>query len=117
MSVNTFDPKALRVQMSDAAVSHVARQLSSSPHKVIRLAIKESGCSGYMYELEYADAPEPDDLQIQVRPNLDLYVCGQYLPIIHDTEVDYVTEGLNSYLRFKNPNAQSECGCGESFSI
>ena len=37
--------------------------------------------------------------------------------MVRGTEVDYVTEGLNSSLRFKNPNASTYCGCGESFAV
>jgi len=46
-----------------------------------------------------------------------LYVSAEDLPIVSGTEVDFVTEGLNSALKFKNPNAESHCGCGESFSV
>jgi len=117
MTVSTFDPAKLQIQMSDAAVTHITQQLASSNHKVIRLVIKESGCSGYMYELEYADSPQSGDLPVRIGSDLDIYVDGKYLTIINNTQVDYITEGLNSTLRFKNPNAHSECGCGESFSL
>ncbi len=91
MTVNTFDPEHLRIQMSDAAIKHLVKQLAASQQKIVRLAIKESGCSGYMYELEYADTSEKDDLRIEVRPDLPIYVSGKYLPVIHNTQVDYVT--------------------------
>lgn len=39
------------------------------------------------------------------------------LPLVRGTEIDLVVEGLNSVLKFRNPNAQVECGCGESFGV
>jgi len=52
-----------------------------------------------------------------VADDLSLYVSETDLPLVRGTEVDYVIEGLNGTLKFKNPNAESHCGCGESFSI
>jgi len=39
------------------------------------------------------------------------------LPFLDGTSVDFVRKGLNESFRFENPNAKSECGCGESFNV
>ena len=121
MAVESFDPRRdpptpIDISMSDAVVSHVLGQQNEA-EPVLRLSLTESGCSGYMYELDYAAEPAPGDRPIEIRPNLTLYVAAEHLALLQGTRIDYVTEGLNSLVKFNNPNAQSECGCGESFSI
>ena len=115
MSVNTFEPR--QISVTDAASAHIRSQIKQSGHKYLRLGVKESGCNGYMYTLEYIDQPANQDRVFEVANELSLYVTSQDLPLVSGTEVDFVTEGLNSVLKFKNPNAESHCGCGESFSI
>ena len=115
MSVRTFEPTQIAV--TPAAAAHIRSQIEKSGHKYLRLGVKESGCNGYMYTLDYLDEPAANDRVFEVAEALNLYVSTDDLPMVSGTEVDYVTEGLNSSLKFKNPNAESHCGCGESFSI
>ncbi|MGA0839541.1 MAG: HesB/IscA family protein, partial [Pseudomonadales bacterium] len=63
------------------------------------------------------DSPGAEDLKVPTDGSLALYVDRRDLPLVGGTTVDLVREGLNSSLRFKNPNAESHCGCGESFSL
>jgi iron-sulfur cluster assembly accessory protein len=115
MSVHTFEPTQIAV--TPAAATHIRRQIANSGHRYLRLGVKESGCNGYMYTLDYMDEPAENDRAFEVAESLNLYVSTDDLPMVSGTEVDYVTEGLNSSLKFKNPNAESHCGCGESFSV
>ena len=46
-----------------------------------------------------------------------VYVKQEHLPLVNGIEIDFVTEGVNSLFRFRNPNATAECGCGESFTV
>jgi iron-sulfur cluster assembly accessory protein len=122
MSVEVFDPGANRrtavdVKMTAEAIVHIKRQLERMPGKSLRLGIKESGCNGYMYELDYIDAVGNDDIAVDIDDALSIFIRDAHLPLVRGTEIDYVTEGLNSMLKFKNPNAEAECGCGESFSV
>lgn len=115
MSVSSFDPN--QISITDPARAHIQAQIASSGHRCLRLGVKESGCNGYMYTLDYIDQPAADDKVFDVGDSVQLYVSEQDLPLVRGTEVDYVTEGLNASLKFKNPNAESHCGCGESFAI
>lgn len=117
MSVETFNPGATGVQMSEAAAAHARRQLQRSGASAVRLGVKRSGCSGFSYQVDYVVEPEGDDTEFQVADNLAVYVSQDALPLVQGTEIDLVTEGLNSVLRFRNPNAVVECGCGESFAV
>lgn len=82
----------------------------------LRVAVKTSGCSGYAYALEFADAPAPDDLSFESE-GVRLLVDPKSLPMVDGTELDWVREGLNEGFKFNNPNASATCGCGESFAV
>jgi iron-sulfur cluster assembly accessory protein len=70
-----------------------------------------------MYELGYTDTAADTDLVCEVAPGVRVYVAADVLPLVQGTEIDYVREGINASLKFRNPNAEAECGCGESFSV
>ncbi|MGM0633821.1 MAG: HesB/IscA family protein [Pseudomonadota bacterium] len=119
MSVESFDPTQVELSVSDEAAAHFRRQLQSSPDaRAVRLSVKESGCTGYMYVVDLVrDDDAGRDLHVQVDDDIDLRVDRDSLAIINGTRIDLVTEGVNRQLRFLNPNAQDQCGCGESFNV
>jgi iron-sulfur cluster assembly accessory protein len=120
MTVDRFDPQAQdtrTITVTAAARAHLEYQVREHEQTAIRLGVKESGCNGYMYTLDYLDSPGPEDLIVPTEGDLALYVNRQDLHLVGGTTVDLVREGLNASLRFKNPNAESHCGCGESFSL
>lgn len=82
----------------------------------LRLAVKTSGCSGYAYALEFAEAPAPDDLSFESE-GVNLLVDAKSLPMVDGTQLDWVREGLSEGFKFNNPNATANCGCGESFAV
>ena len=106
--------------MTDAAQQHVRRQLDKEGADALVLGITESGCNGYMYELRYV-ADQAGTVADSVRAfdfdGVTVLVENADWPLVGGTEIDYVTEGLNAVLKFRNPNASGECGCGESFSV
>ena len=114
MTATTFDPTAISI--TDPARSHIAAQIQRSGHRYLRLGVKESGCNGYMYTLDYIDAPGETDHRFDFGA-ISVYVDEQELTLVSGTEIDFTVEGLNASLKFKNPRAASYCGCGESFSI
>ena len=115
MNVSSFDPRAIRI--TPAALEHLRRQIDRSGRSSLRLGVKESGCNGYMYTLDYIDAPGERDQAYPVDASVTLYVRDEDVPLVQGTEVDYVVEGLNASLKFKNPRASTYCGCGESFAM
>ncbi|MEE4300572.1 MAG: iron-sulfur cluster assembly accessory protein [Pseudomonadales bacterium] len=121
MSVDTFDPTAVAegdgVRMTEAAAAHARKQLARAGASAVRLGVKKAGCSGFMYEIGYVEAPGANDTEYAVAEDLSVFVDPEALPLVQGTEIDLVIEGLNSVLKFRNPNAQVECGCGESFGV
>ena len=117
MSAETFTPQ-LGITMTAAAVAHVRKQLSQRPDaRGIRLSVRKSGCSGFMYETDWVEEPEADDEVFRVESDVAVYVRHKDLPVVNGTQIDFITQGLNSMFQFRNPNATGECGCGESFTV
>ena len=103
--------------MTSDAVSHVERQLEKEGANALLLRVTESGCNGYMYELDFVNDEPHDARKFAFGENVQVYVENSHWELVGGTTIDYVTEGLNSALKFDNPNADTLCGCGESFSV
>jgi iron-sulfur cluster assembly protein len=82
----------------------------------LRLGIRKTGCSGYAYVVNYADAVESGD-RVFDSEGVKVVVDAASLSLIDGTEIDFVRHGLSEAFRFRNPNVKGECGCGESFSV
>ncbi|MDO6682176.1 MULTISPECIES: iron-sulfur cluster assembly accessory protein [unclassified Oceanobacter] len=119
MSIETYDPNAAAdVSMTAAAIQHIRNMLAKNSDKTgVRLAVKKSGCSGFKYDIDFVDAPSDGDQIVQVASDVTLYVAADARSYVRGTEIDFTKEGLNSIIKFNNPNARDLCGCGESFSV
>ena len=107
----------MTVTLSERAAQHVSSFLTKRGKGIgIRLGVKTSCCSGMAYKLEFADAPEPDDVVFESH-GLKVLVDPRSLPYIDGTELDFAREGLNEGFKFNNPNVKDQCGCGESFNV
>ena len=115
MQTTTFDPKA--ISLTDAARKHVRDQLAREKATGLQLHVTESGCNGYMYALKFLNDFPSDALVFEFESDIKVVVESQHWDLLRGTRIDLVTEGLNSSLKFENPNADTHCGCGESFSI
>ncbi len=105
------------ITITEAAAQHVKTYLSNRGKGLgIRLAVRTSGCSGMAYEMEFVDELQAED-QVFEDHGVKVVVDPKSLVYLDGTEVDYAREGLNEGFRFNNPNAKSECGCGESFGV
>ena len=107
----------MAISLTKAAAERVSTYLEKRGQGVgLRLGVKSTGCSGYSYVINYADAVEGDDVIFEDR-GVKIVVDPAALELIDGTEVDFVKNGLNEAFSFKNPNVTGECGCGESFNI
>ena len=105
------------IQITRDALTHIRKQLDMTQAGYLRLGVKESGCNGFMYMLDYLEAPEGGDQCFEFDQDVKVCVAAADAEMVLGTEVDMITQGLNSALVFKNPNATSYCGCGESFAL
>jgi iron-sulfur cluster assembly protein len=106
------------LSLTDAAANRVKQIVAHAERPIagLRVGVKNGGCAGMSYTIEYADAPKPGEdvvedkgVMVFVDPKAVLFLLG--------TEMDFQTTKLASQFVFKNPNQTSACGCGESVAI
>ena len=115
--VATFDTADVLAVTPEAA-RHLKRQLArQNGSRGVRVAIRDSGCSGYMYVLEPVAQIPAGHREVRIDDELTLFVDESSLPVISGTTLRFVREGLNEQIQFDNPRARDYCGCGESFTI
>jgi iron-sulfur cluster assembly protein len=119
----TLQPRARRprpkvVTLTDRAAERVKEIMAraETPYAGLRVGVKNGGCAGQEYVMEYADAAAPLDevvedkgVTILIDPKAVLFLIG--------AEIDYETTRLASKFVFHNPNETDACGCGESVTI
>lgn len=107
----------MAITLTESAANRVRDYLQARGCGIgLRLGIKKTGCSGFAYVVDYADAVKPDD-RVFEDAGVKVVVDPDALAYIDGTEIDFIKEGLNEAFKFRNPNASGECGCGESFSV
>jgi iron-sulfur cluster assembly protein len=107
----------MAISLTASAAERVRAHIATRGHGLgLRLGVKETGCSGYSYVVNYADDARPDDLVFEDR-GVRVYVDRDSFARLDGTTVDFVRQGLNESFRFANPNVKGECGCGESFTV
>lgn len=106
------------ITLTTAAVGRVKSLIERSDKPVlgIRVGVTTTGCSGHMYQVEYAederpmeDVVEQDGVRVFIDPLALMFIVG--------STMDYVESKINSGFVFENPNITGQCGCGESFSV
>jgi len=83
---------------------------------ILRLAVDGGGCAGFTYKFELAPAIEGDD-NVTETDGVKLVIDSMSLELLNGSAVDFVEDLSGAAFRVTNPNAQSGCGCGSSFSV
>lgn len=105
------------IKVTDAAAARARSFLQNRGSGLgIRLGVKTTGCSGLAYVLEFVDELSPGDEMFEDN-GVNIIIDGKSLAYLDGTELDFAKEGLNEGFQFNNPNANGECGCGESFNV
>ncbi|MCW8834845.1 MAG: iron-sulfur cluster assembly accessory protein [Rhodospirillales bacterium] len=108
----------LPIAITDAAAERVKVLLDKrgKPSAGIRIGVSTKGCSGMSYTLEYADEKNEHD-EVLEEKGVRIFIDPKAAMFIFGTEVDFVTDKMQSGFVFRNPNEKGRCGCGESFHI
>jgi iron-sulfur cluster assembly protein len=105
------------ISISDAAAQRARDFLDNRGSGIgLRLGVKTTGCSGLAYVLEFVDDLNEDDTVFEEN-GVKIIIDGKSLVYLDGTQLDFAKEGLNEGFQFINPNANGECGCGESFNV
>ena len=108
-------PRPQVMRLSDAAASRIKDIMAKSdrPFAGVRVGVKNGGCAGMSYTLEYAEKANPTDEVIEDK-GVKIIVDPKAVMFLLGTEMDYKVDKLSAQFVFNNPNQTSACGCGES---
>jgi len=106
------------MSLSDAAAARVREIMASSdrPLAGLRVGVKNGGCAGMSYTMEWAESIQPFDEVIEDK-GVKLLIDAKAVLFLLGTQMDFHTDKLSSGFVFNNPNQISACGCGESVAI
>lgn len=111
-------PRPQVMRLTEAAASRVKELAARADSEIVglRVGIKNGGCAGQSYTVEYAHEVRPTDevvedkgVKVLVDPKAVLFLLG--------TEMDYKADKMQAQFIFNNPNQVSACGCGESVQL
>ena len=83
---------------------------------MLRVAVTGGGCSGFQYNFELDGVKADDDLVLE-RDGAVVLIDTMSLDFLKGAEIDFVDDLIGASFKIHNPNAQSSCGCGTSFSV
>lgn len=111
-------PRFKVMTLTAAAADRVREIVSSSeqPVAAVRVGVKNGGCAGMSYTMDWADSIGPHDEVIEDR-GVKILIDPKAVLFLIGTEMDFETTKLSSGFVFRNPNQTSACGCGESVAI
>ena len=103
---------------TDAAAAKVNEliQEEGNPALKLRVFVTGGGCSGFQYGFTFDEIVYDDDTQVE-KNGVTLLIDPMSYQYLVGAEIDYVESLEGSQFTIKNPNAQSTCGCGSSFSV
>lgn len=109
-------PKAITLTDRAAARITAIMAASDTPKIGVRLGVKNSGCAGMEYTMDYAEAHVPLDEVIEDK-GVTILIEAKALLFLLGTQMDYEEDALSSGFKFNNPNQTDACGCGESVTL
>jgi iron-sulfur cluster assembly protein len=106
------------MRLTDAAAAHIQAILARADKPIagVRVGVKNGGCAGMSYTMEYAEAVNPHDEVVEDK-GVKLLIDPKAVLFLLGTEMDFKTDKLSAGFVFNNPNQTSACGCGESVAI
>ena len=109
-------PKA--ITLSDKAAERIKQFMDEAQGKYmgVRLGVKNAGCAGMAYTMDYAEEQDPLDEVVEDK-GVKIFIDPKAILFLIGTEMDYEIEKLKSGFVFNNPNETDACGCGESVTI
>ncbi|KAF9493901.1 hypothetical protein BDN71DRAFT_1360091, partial [Pleurotus eryngii] len=104
------------LDITPTAVERLRALLKGPTPQLIRIGVRNKGCAGLSYHLEYVDKPGKFD-EIVEQDGVRVLIDSKALFSIIGSEMDWKEDALSAKFAFRNPNIKDACGCGESFSV
>jgi iron-sulfur cluster assembly protein len=109
-------PGKQAVTLTPKATAQIVKLMDRDGHQGLRIGVKKGGCAGMEYTMDYADEIDPNDevveqdgARVMIAPMAQMFLFG--------TEIDYEVGLLEAGFKFRNPNVEDACGCGESIKF
>ena len=109
-------PRPKPVKLSDAAAARVKEIMEERGAGYLRVGVKNGGCAGMEYVMDYVDTPEQLDEVVEDN-GVKIVVDAKAVLFLLGSIIDYETTVLHEKFVFRNPNETDACGCGESVTI
>ncbi|MEL7344263.1 MAG: iron-sulfur cluster assembly accessory protein [Pseudomonadota bacterium] len=109
-------PGKQAVSMTEAAKAQISKLMAKDNAAGLRIGVKKGGCAGMEYTMNYVadvdpmdEVVEEDGARVMIAPMAQMFLFG--------TEIDYEVSLLEAGFKFRNPNVEDACGCGESIKF
>ena len=117
-ATETIQPAPTGIVFTDAAASKVSELIAEedNPNLKLRVFISGGGCSGFQYGFTFDEDVEDGDSQVE-NQGVTLLVDPMSVQYLMGAEIDYKEDLQGAQFIIRNPNAQTTCGCGQSFTV
>jgi iron-sulfur cluster insertion protein len=107
-----------QVTVTESAIAKIADLLAEegNPNLKLRTFVQGGGCSGFQYGFTFDEETNDDDFEI-VKPGVSILIDAMSMQYMTGAVIDYKEDIMGSSFVIQNPNAESTCGCGSSFSV
>ncbi|MDO9237858.1 MAG: iron-sulfur cluster insertion protein ErpA [Aquabacterium sp.] len=115
---NAYEDLPVPIVFTDAAAGKVAELVAEegNPDLKLRVFVQGGGCSGFQYGFTFDEISNEDDTKME-KNGVTLLIDAMSLQYLTGAEIDYKDDLEGAQFVIRNPNAQSTCGCGSSFSV
>jgi iron-sulfur cluster insertion protein len=118
MEITQQEQRLKMIEISPSAKIKIQDLLSEegNPRLALRTFVQGGGCSGFSYGFTFDDVKNEDDFEIDCGA-WKILIDAMSMQYLSGAAIDYKEEVMGSQFVITNPNAQSTCGCGSSFSV
>ena len=111
-------PRPQVMRLTDAAASRIKDIMAKAdkPFAGVRVGVKNGGCAGMAYTMEYAENVAKFDEVVEDK-GVKLLIDPKAVMFLLGTEMDFKVDKMSAGFVFNNPNQTSACGCGESVQL
>jgi iron-sulfur cluster insertion protein len=107
------------VEITESAKTKIVDLLNeeNNPKLMLRTFVQGGGCSGFSYGFTFDEEQQEDDFEFPLNDEFKVLVDSMSMQYLQGAVIDYKEDVMGSNFSIKNPNAETTCGCGSSFSV
>lgn len=106
------------IEVTDSAVSEITKIMNEDydiKTNYLRIYVEGGGCSGFQYGFDITEEQNEDDFLVE-KEEVKILIDSMSMSYLSGAKVDYKEDLIGSQFVINNPNAETTCGCGSSFS-